>query len=361
MEILIIKLSAIGDVVHSLPFLEVLKGTFPRAHIDWVVEAPADEIIQGHSMIRRVLVSPRKSLVNRFREDRKWLTLAHDVQAFVKRVRSREYDLIIDLQGLFKSGILTGVSKGKRKIGMSGSREGAGLFLSEPPVRVDYDRHAIDRYLQIASYLGARLVKWKGRIPVSDADRESLGQKLVVQGLDGQGLVAINPMAKWTTKCWDLERFALLADRIVAEFPYKVVFTGSMEDRSVVTDIINMMNGEAFNFAGETTLKELSTLYEKCRLLITTDTGPMHMASAMGCPVVALFGPTAPWRTGPYGAGHHIIRDPMVCSPCFKKGCSHKTCMREISPEQVFKSVRVALNEGVSTSSTNAERRKSWP
>ncbi|MDZ7697183.1 MAG: glycosyltransferase family 9 protein [Deltaproteobacteria bacterium] len=361
MEILIIKLSAIGDVVHSLPFLEVLKGTFPRAHIDWVVEEPADEIIQGHSMIRQVLVSPRRSLVNRFREDRKWLPPAHDVQAFVNQVRSREYDLIIDLQGLFKSGIITGLSKGKRKIGMSGSREGARLFLSEPPVRVDYDRHAVDRYLQIASYLGARLIKWEGRIPVSEADRESLGRKLVPYGLDAHGLVAINPMAKWTTKCWDLERFALLADKIAAEFPFKVVFTGSMEDRSIVSAIINMMNREACNFAGETTLKELSVLYEKCRLLITTDTGPMHMASAMGCPVMALFGPTAPWRTGPYGAGHQIIRDPIVCSPCFKRGCIHQTCMREITPDQVFKSVRAALNEAVSTSSTNAERRKSWP
>ncbi len=345
MEILIIKLSAIGDVVHSLPFLEALKGTFPRAHIDWVVEEPAHEIIQGHPMIRQVLVSPRKSLANRFREDRQWLPLAHDVLAFVNQVRSREYDLIIDLQGLFKSGLLTGLSKGKRKVGMSDSREGAGLFLSEPPVRVDYDRHAIDRYLQIASYLGARLIKWEGRIPVSEADRDSLDRKLAPLGLDAHGLVAINPVAKWTTKCWDPERFALIADKILTEFPFEVVFTGSTGDRSVVTAIMEMMNREACNFAGKTTLKELSVLYEKCRLLITTDTGPMHMAAAMGCPVVALFGPTAPWRTGPYGPGHHTIRDPIVCSPCFKRACRHQTCMREISPEQVVKAVRTTLKK----------------
>ncbi|MEJ2588817.1 MAG: glycosyltransferase family 9 protein [Deltaproteobacteria bacterium] len=347
MEILIIKLSAIGDVVHSLPFLEVLKENFPYAQIDWVVEDPADDIVRGHPKIRRVLVSPRRSLVERFSKDKEWRPLALEIKGFLNRLRSREYDLVIDLQGLLKSGVLAGVSRGKRKVGMSGSREGAQLFLNEPPVWVNYDLHAIDRYLQMARYLGCHWDRWEGRIPVFEADRQAMDLKLAPHGLDGKPLVAINPMAKWPTKLWEVERFASLADRIASELSCEVIFTGSKEDRSTVAGITGVMKGAAHNFAGEINLKELAVLYEKCRLLVTTDTGPMHMAAAMGCPVVALFGPTAPWRTGPYGEGHQIVREPMVCSPCFKRRCTHKTCMREISADRVFESVRTIFYETV--------------
>jgi 3-deoxy-D-manno-octulosonic-acid transferase/heptosyltransferase-1 len=347
MEILIIKLSAIGDVVHSLPFLEVLKENFSSAQIDWLVEEPADEIVRGHPKVRRVLVSPRKSLVGQFKKDKQWRPLALEIKRFLNRLRSREYDLVIDLQGLLKSGVLAGASRGKRKVGMSGSREGAQLFLNEPPVRVNYDHHAIDRYLQVAKYLGCHWDRWEGRIPVSERDRQAIDLKLAHHGLYGNALVAINPMAKWPTKLWEVERFALLADRITSELSCEVIFTGSKEDRSTVAGIMSMMKGTAHNYAGEINLKDLAVLYEKCRLLVTTDTGPMHVAAAMGCPVVALFGPTAPWRTGPYGEGHRIVRDPIVCSPCFKRSCDHGTCMREISADQVFKSVRETFWETV--------------
>jgi len=107
-----------------------------------------------------------------------------------------------------------------------------------------------------------------------------------------------------------------------------------------------MMGSPPLNLAGRTNLKELAYLYTRCRLLVTTDTGPMHMASAMGCPVVALFGPTAPWRTGPYGKGHKVIRADVECSPCFKKRCDHMKCMKEITEDKVFEGVREVITEG---------------
>ena len=340
MDILIVKLSAIGDVVHSLPLLEVLKDRFPRAHIDWVAEEPADRIVEAHPGIRRVLVSPRKSLFNRLLKKRNWPFMAQDVRRFLKVLRDREYDLVIDLQGLLKSGILTGLTRGKRKIGLSNSREGARLFLNEPPVRVDDDHHAIDRYLEVAWHLGCPPIKWEGRIPVEDEDKQRLGLALGRYGIDSQPLIAVNPMAKWKSKLWAPDRFAALADRIKDEWSCEVIFTGSHEDWEVVDRIGAMTSARVHNLAGKLSLKELAGLYERCRLLISTDTGPMHVAAAMGCTVVALFGPTAPWRTGPYGAGHRVVRDPIVCSPCFKKHCSHMTCMKEISPDQVFKNVK---------------------
>jgi len=141
------------------------------------------------------------------------------------------------------------------------------------------------------------------------------------------------------------ERFAILADRIIDEMGCEVVFTGSNLDEQIIGDITGVMKTGALNLAGQTNLKELAYFYSRCKLLITTDTGPMHMAASMGCPVVALFGPTAPWRTGPYGKGHKVIRADVECSPCLKKRCDHMKCMDDITVEKVFEGVRELITE----------------
>ena len=156
-------------------------------------------------------------------------------------------------------------------------------------------------------------------------------------------MVAINPMARWKTKLWESGRFAILADKIQKELSCRVIFTGGSDDRSRVVEIIDRMDEMPINVAGQTSLKELAYLYSRCRLMISTDTGPMHMAAAMDCPVVAFFGPTAPWRTGPYGEGHRVIRGEIECSPCFKKRCDHMTCMREITVDRAFEAVKQLL------------------
>ncbi|MBC8418475.1 MAG: lipopolysaccharide heptosyltransferase II [Proteobacteria bacterium] len=357
MNILIVKLSAIGDVVQSLPFLEAIREGLPEANIDWLVEEAASQIIEGHPAVRRVIVSRRKSWQERLWGGRNIFPVIGEVVRLLKEVRADKYDLIIDLQGLLKSGVLTALSKGKRKIGMSGSREGAGLFLNERPVVVDYDRHAIDRYLKVAEYLGCDSDGWMGHIPVFESDRGGIDRILNNDGVKKRPLVAINPLAKWTTKLWDHERFAILADRIRDELACEVVFTGSPVDGPVIGRITGIMKGATLNLAGRTSLKELAYLYSRCRLLVTVDTGPMHMAAAMGCPVVALFGPTAPWRTGPYGKGHQVIRADIECSPCFKKRCDHMSCMKEITVDGVFEGVKKVLEGQTPEVSGGIERR----
>ncbi|MBW1768896.1 MAG: glycosyltransferase family 9 protein, partial [Deltaproteobacteria bacterium] len=212
-------------------------------------------------------------------------------------------------------------------------------------------RHAIDRYLKVAESLGCDSARWDGHIPVSAPDRRLIDQILVSGGIDKKPLVAINPIAKWRTKLWRPERFAILADRIRDEMGCEVIFTGSNLDEQIIGDITAMMKARPLNLAGQTNLKELAYFYSRCKLLITTDTGPMHMAAAMGCSVVALFGPTAPWRTGPYGKGHKVIRADVECSPCFKKRCEHTKCMEEITVEKVFEGVKEVI----------IERSDKWP
>ena len=339
-SILIVKLSAIGDVVHSLPLLEVLRANFPHAKIDWLVEEDSSQVIEGHPAIDRTIVSCRKSWQRRLLKGGHFSSVLSEVVVFVKQLRSRRYDLVIDVQGLLKSGILTGLSRGKRKIGMSGAREGARFFVNEKSIRVSYNEHAIDRYLRIAEYLECDLTPWKGDIPILESDKLLIDRVLDTNGPVRRPLVAINPVAKWKTKLWEQERFAILADRLRDDLSCDIVFTGSKEDRAVIRDISGRMNKRPLNLAGQTHLKDLAYLYSRCNALVTTDTGPMHIAAAMGCPVVALFGPTSPLRTGPYGEGHKVIRADVDCSPCFKKTCDHMTCMKEIKVDGVFDAVK---------------------
>ncbi len=339
-SILIVKLSAIGDVVHSLPLVEVLRKNFPEARIDWVVEEDSSQIIKDHKDIDHVIVSHRKSWQRRLLKRGERSAAFREIIQFLKELRSEEYDLVIDLHGLFKSGILTGLSKGKRKVGTTGFTEGSQLFLTERPYPVDYNQHALDRYLKMADYLRCTKDSWKGRIPLRESDKTFIDKFIRENAIQKERLVAINPIAKWKTKLWEPSRFAILADRLQKELSCEIVFTGSRDDRAVMDEILERMGERPFNLAGETNLKELAYLYSNCRLLISTDTGPMHVAAAMGCPVVVLFGPTDPWRTGPYGEGHMVIREKIECSPCFKKKCSHLTCMKDISVDRVFDSVK---------------------
>jgi len=151
--------------------------------------------------------------------------------------------------------------------------------------------------------------------------------------------VAVNPVAKWESKLWSKRKFAQLADRIIATCDVGIVFTGSFEDRPAIRRIEEGMSAPAVNLAGETTLKMLAALYAEAEAVLSTDTGPMHLAAAVGTPVVALFGPTAPWRTGPYGSGNQVVTAGKGCAPCFKRHCPTCDCMALISVDHVFDAV----------------------
>ena len=339
-NILIIKLSSIGDVVHALPFLEVMKNSYPDSKIDWLVEEEASQVISGHPAINRVIISKRKAWEKEILNPLKFTKVFSEAVGFYKELRSSSYDIVVDLQGLFRSGFLTSLSRGKRKIGMSGGREGASFFLKEPAVPVDYDQHAIDRYLKVAAYLDCKTVRFKGEIPVSEQDKK-LAVGILGSDTESNIIIAINPMAKWKTKLWEPDKFSELASILQKDLNCRIVFTGSSQDRAIIDEMIKHSGNSTgpVNLAGSTSLKELAYLYSRCSALVCTDTGPMHIAAAMGCRVVALFGPTSPLRTGPYGTGHEVIRSGIDCSPCFKKECGDTKCMNNITVDEVFAAV----------------------
>ena len=339
MKILIVKLSAIGDVIHTLPALNAIRKHYPDAHITWLVEEAASSLIEGHTALNRVLVSKRKTWLKGLAK-RSCLKNIREACGFIKDLRDTRYDLILDFQALLKSGVLIGLARGGRKIGFDKGmehQEHSYIFLNERVPPVDMEVHALIRGMMLLESIGIQSREVVFNLPVSDQDRNAANDLLMQHGIKTpELLVAINPMAKWETKLWDNLKFSNLADRLIKQYNAKVFFTGSAEDRELILDIISRMKCKAYNLAGMTSLKTLAALYEKVSIVVSTDTGPMHLAAAVGTAVIALFGPTAPWRTGPFGAGHQIIRAGLECSPCFKRQCKTIDCMKQISVERVL-------------------------
>lgn len=344
MNILIVKLSAIGDVIHTLPALCALRSQYPDAHITWLVEEAAADLVIGHRALDRVIVSRRKRWIKQLRGPGRRGALA-EMGAFWRALRDTRYDMIIDFQALLKSAVPVWLARGRRKIGFDRGmqhQEHSYLLLNERIPPVDMEVHALTRGLMLIEAIGAKSKAVIYDLPVSPADRRLVDDLLVTRGIDGRRpVVAINPVALWETKLWLNDRFAVLADRLISELAVDVVFTGGPADRSMIDGIRGQMCQPAGDLSGSTTLKMLAALYQRASLLVTTDTGPMHLGAAVDTPVVALFGPTAPWRTGPYGRGHRVIRTAPPCSPCFKRQCDHHQCrcMRDISVEMVFEGV----------------------
>jgi heptosyltransferase I len=345
-NILIVKTSAIGDVIHTLPALWSLRTKYPEAHIAWLVEEAAADLLTGHPALNRVLVASRKTWLADLRAGH-LLRALRGALLFIKLLRDRHYDLIIDFQGLIKSAIWVFLAKGDRKVGFGRGMEHAEhsyLVLNEHVPAVHMDQHAIDRSLLLVKGIGVPASGIRYELPSSPQHESEAASLLRELGIGGEDrFVAINPMARWPTKLWEPASFALLADRLQSQ-GVPVMFTGGQDDRSSLDHICQLMTSRVRRLDGKTSLKTLAAIYRRAQVLITTDSGPMHLASAVGASVVALFGPTAPWRTGPYGKNHSVLRAGITCSPCFKKQCltteyEKQACMKRISVDEVTRVV----------------------
>jgi heptosyltransferase I len=349
MNILIIKLSAIGDVIHTLPALNAIRSAYPSAHITWLIEEAAAPLIIDHSALDRVIVSRRKSWIRDLRKGQ-WKSVINETAGWVQTLRDTAYDLVFDFQALLKSGVPVALCRGRRKIGFDRGmehQEHSYLFLNERVAPVDMNHHAILRSLMMLDAAGIHSRNVSYRLPIQDADREAVTRLLSLKGIkDVRPLICINPVAKWTTKLWPNDRFAELADRLSERYQISPVFTGAPEDKETVRNILSRMKSSAVDLTGKTSLKTLAALYETADMLISTDTGPMHLGAAVNTPVVALFGPTAPWRTGPMGNQHQVIRAGLPCSPCFKRQCSTCDCMNHIRVDQVLEGVTRVMTTG---------------
>jgi lipopolysaccharide heptosyltransferase I len=321
-RILIIKPSAIGDVVHALPVLPRLKKLWPNAKLSWLITPACASLVQRHPLVDEVIVFQRKKWA------RHWYnpSILWDVALFIHELRRKKFDLVIDLQGLLRSGLMTLLTGAPRRVGFSNAREFAPAFYNE---RIDcaWQEHAVTRYLKIASALGCPDGPAEFVFGVDDDDRKYI-ETLIPPGTDYAVLL---PGTNWNTKRWPVERYAALVGSLKERFGLEAAVAGASTDKKLATEI----RGK-FDLTGKTSLRQIVALLERAKLVIGNDTGPLHVAAAMGVPLVALYGPTNPSRTGPFGRDDSVLRLNLPCSPCYSRTCSHRSCMEWMKVESVL-------------------------
>ncbi len=325
-KILIIKPSSLGDIIHSLPFLSALRECFPRAEIHWVVAKAFYGLLEGHPMLDRLWV---------FDKD-KWKRLsgltgtAGEIRAFIRNLKNEKVDMAIDLQGLLRSGLIAWASGAKVKIGFKEAREGAGLFYDHK-VSADRDMHAVERYFKVAASIGCNASGVRFPMPPLPPAPVELPHDYIV----------IAPSAGKEANRWPARRFGELAGRL----PFKSVIVASASDSQIADETVAASSGKALSLAGKTDLKGLASVTKGARFLVSGDTGPAHIAAALGIPVFTIFGPANPQRTGPYGDMHTVIRLDLRCSPCYrKKKCRDWKCMEDLTVDMAFDSIRQRRN-----------------
>jgi lipopolysaccharide heptosyltransferase I len=322
-RILIIKPSAIGDVVHALPFLNLVRKRWPKAHIAWLVTPACAGLLVGHPQLDEVIHFERRRLAH------SWWNPAATVDLFrlTRTLRGRKFDLVVDLQGLFRSGWLARTTRAPVRVGFSNARE-LGWLGYTARVSIDNpEQHAIDRYLRIAEEIGCEAGPAEFHFATSDADRAAVSGMLA----DQRAYAVLLPGANWDTKRWPIRNFAALVGPLRDQFRLTTVVAGGSD----VIPIAGQIRG-AVNLAGKTSLREVTALLERAELVIANDSGPMHIAAALDRPLVTLFGPTNAVRTGPYGRSDSVLRIDIPCSPCYARKCSHQSCLQWLTVDHVL-------------------------
>jgi len=356
MKMLIIKPSSLGDIIHTLPFLKAVKDSFPDTRIDWVISRNLKGLVENNPLINEVIVFDKDS----WKKIKNLPGTINEMSLLKKILKSKKYDIAVDLQGLLRSGIITYYTPAGTKIGFADAREGSRFFYNRK-ISAEGSFHAVDKNLEIARAIGAKKGKVGFPLAIDEASKERV-KKLINNVKE---YVVVAPSARWTTKIWPAEHFASLVRKINVP----CVIIGGKGDREIAQEIMEKilnadnpsksslkLRGERgdtepvrriFNLAGTTDLKELVALIEGARAVVSNDSGPMHVAAAFNKPLAALFGPTDPVKTGPYGwqKNEHfrVIRSRVSCSPCFKKKCSNFICMDNISVDDVFEAIKEYL------------------
>ena len=336
MKILLLKPSSLGDVIQALPVLRLLKRHLPAAEIFWWIDSNLAPLLEG---------DPDLAGVVRF-ERRRWAAPRHwpEMLRSIRWMRAQKFDWVIDLQCLARSGAFAWLANGQFLIGLDEVREGARGFYDVAVRRASFHTHAVDWYLAVLPRLGVPVHKNFQWLPERPEVAAAVKRKWRT---DGARWIALQPGARWPDKRWPAEHFAELARRLAADYSdARFAVLGVAGDKPLGEIISRSAPGRCLNLCGQTSLPEMVEWLRLCDLMITDDTGPMHAAAALGKPLVALFGPTEPRRTGPYGHLESALRIDLPCSPCMKAHCVYEKpneCLKAISPAMVFERVQKQL------------------
>jgi lipopolysaccharide heptosyltransferase II len=337
-RVCIIKPSALGDVVSAFPALTALRELWPQASFAWVINRSLRALVDGHPAIDRVIVLPRD--LTGFGPT-EWASVGR----LVRDLRGGRFDLAIDLQGLFRSGLMAAVTAAPVRVGPGDAREGATWFYTHriglPGSRTEI--HAVDRMLALAAAFGADIGAPRWEVAVGAGDRAWAREVL---GPVGRPRLGLNLGARWETKRWPPAHFAEIGRQAVAERGAGLFAIGAPEDRPLVDELIARLAPiPVVDLCGRTTLPQLAALAKEADLVVSNDTGPLHLAGAAGARVVGIYTCTSPALNGPYGPTAAAVQSSVSCAGSYHVKCPYALdCMRELSPDRVWPVVLAQLD-----------------
>jgi lipopolysaccharide heptosyltransferase I len=365
-RILLIKPSALGDVINTVPVLVKLRRRYPEARIDWLLTPPLADWLRHHPCLSGVVPFDRQTLA---RAGRSW-TATRDLLRFLWSLRTARYDLVIDLHGQFRSALLVlatgaatrvGFDRPRRQVrqasrrslpesayqhGWTGTREGAWLAYSHRIPVPTLDVHAIDRYLWLGPLLGLDDSPPDMRLPIPDDARQRATQLRERHGLAGRPFALLFAGTQWETKHWHSDGFITTARHLMRR-GLAVALAGAGAEQAACRAVAAGCP-EARDLCGKTGLGEMAALIDQAEVCVTNDSGPMHLAVALGRPVVSVFGPTDPVWVGPYGRPDAVARVDLPCSPCYLRRlarCAHgHACMQGVTADMVIERLERALS-----------------
>jgi heptosyltransferase I len=342
-RVCLIKPSALGDVVQTLPILSVLRERFPQAEISWLVNRELGELLVGHPHLDQIIPFDRRGNWSN------WMQLLRDL-------RRRRFDLVFDLQGLLRTGVMTLATGAALRVGLETAREGAHLacHYTIPDTGRLVPAHL--RYWKVAEAVGLGELR---RQAVVSFDSEVRLWRRQTLGRVRPPLLAVHPGAQWITKRWPVEKFAAVAGRAMRAYGFSVVILGSRAEQPVAAQLESLLRqerpaGVVRNLCGQTTLKQLGACLAEADLVLTNDSGPMHLAAALGTPVVAVFTCTSPQLSGPAGSRHELVVADVPCAASYKKRCpysggEHMACLQELAIDRVWQAFVRAMKKNAGT------------
>lgn len=340
-HIAVIKPSALGDVVHSMPFVGALRAKFPEAKIKWVINKAYVPLVDGHPAIDGFIPFDRGSM------KKGWKRAVSESLNFAKRLKREKFDLVFDLQCLARTGLMCLATGAKRRVGLNTAREGARYAYTDVITIPDpSNTHAIDHYWKVAEALGMGESPKQFNVPVAADVRTWAMEQLEAMP---RPWMAFGVGARWLTKRWLPDHFAVLAKQAQAKFGGTVFFVGTPDEAPLAQQVFDQLDGPKKNFCGTTSLAQLVALLAVCDVMVANDTGPLHVAVGLGKPTVAPYTCTVVRRHGPYlqlGG----VETSVWCKGSYVKTCDRLECMTDLQPDRLWPVLAQILSSWASTS-----------
>jgi lipopolysaccharide heptosyltransferase I len=336
-RIALIKPSALGDIVHALPVLGALRQRYPSAHIAWVVNRAYEPLLQGHPDLNATIPFDRNA------SRRGLFAGVAGYIRFLAELRRGRFDLVIDLQGLLRTGIMVYASGAKRRVGLAGAREGAKYAYTDRIAVPDAENlHAIDRYWLVAEALGVKTKVVRFNLPLAP---QAVQWALAELAQLPRPWLMLGVGARWMTKRWPGRHFADLIQKAQRRFGGTAIFVGGPDETALARLTAAELSGPSCDLTGKTTLPQLAAVLSLGDLMLANDTGPLHLAVALGRPVISPFTCTRVRLTGPYGQQHRAVETKVWCAGSLVKTCGRLECMNELTPARLWPLVEEVLGQ----------------